>query len=71
MLVFVLVILIPLLIQHIDIQSRNIDFEKKNKKTLRFFLCFLIALIMLRHDAVGSDTLHYIHIFERMMDTRE
>ena len=63
MLPFILLIFVPIMIQHTKING--IDYQKKNDFSLTVFFVFLTILIMLRHEGVGNDTRNYIHYFER------
>ncbi len=63
MLVYVILLLLPLVFQHAVIGSKNIDYEKKNKRALTLFFLVLTLLIMLRHESVGNDTSNYLHFF--------
>ncbi len=63
MAVFYILLLVPMLIQHIVIGKKQIDFEKKNKRALFVFFVLITLLVMLRHESVGSDTRNYIYFF--------
>ena len=63
MLVFYILLLTPILLQHIAFGNNNIDYEKKNKRALLFFFVFLTVLLALRHESVGNDTRNYIYYF--------
>lgn len=64
MAVFVFLLMIPVIIQHIGIKGYQIDYEKKNKRALAFFFVWLTILAMLRHESVGNDTRNYIYYFD-------
>lgn len=64
MAVFYILLLVPMLIQHIVIGKKQIDFEKKNKRALFVFFLLITLLVMLRHESVGSDTRNYIYFFK-------
>ncbi len=64
MAVFYILVFVPILIQHIVVGKRHIDYEKKNKFSLILFWIMLTALLMLRHPSVGTDTESYIVYFE-------
>lgn len=63
--IFVVLLLFPMMIQHIAIKGYHIDYQKKNINALTFFFAFLTFLIMVRHDSVGNDTNNYIFYFEQ------
>lgn len=65
MAVFYVLLLVPILIQHIAIKGLHIDYKKKNKTALAFFFSLLTVLVMFRHEGVGNDTRNYIHYFEK------
>lgn len=64
---YVLLILLPILVRHVRIGNGTLylarENKQKNENTLKFFLGMLLGLLMLRHEAVGSDTLNYHRIF--------
>jgi len=62
--VFVVLLLVPMLIQHISIRGYHINHEKKNKTALAFFFLWLTILVMLRHGSVGVDTNSYKNYFD-------
>lgn len=64
MIVFVVLLLVPVLIQHITIKGHRIPYEKKNQKAMAFFFFFLTVLAMLRHESIGNDTGNYKRFFE-------
>lgn len=66
MLPFVVLLFVPMLIQHVVINKRYaIDHEKKNKIAITFFFIVLTVLLVLRHESVGNDTRNYGVYFER------
>lgn len=65
MMPFVVLLVVPMLIQHIGIKGHYIDYQKRNKAALAFFFFLLTALVMLRHESVGTDTETYVLFFER------
>lgn len=67
--IFYVLLLVPMMIQHIAIGVHDINYEKKNKLALAFFFFLLTLLLMLRHESVGSDTRNYIYFFERFVNT--
>lgn len=64
MAIFYVLLLIPLLMQHIMIGGYSLDYQKRNKKALTFFFCLLTLLVMLRHESIGNDTENYIYYFD-------
>lgn len=64
MIPFIVLVFVPVFIQHIVLGRKNIDFEKKNKISMLFFFVLLTILIMLRHENVGNDTRNYINTFK-------
>lgn len=65
MVVFIVLLLVPILIQHIVIRRHSVNLEKKNNMALAFFFIMLTVLVMLRHESVGNDTNNYIHYFDK------
>lgn len=63
MAVFVVLLLSPVLIQHILIGKHNIDYEKKNRLALTVFFAIFAIILMLRHEIIGTDTKNYIYYF--------
>ena len=64
--VFVILLLVPICIQHIVIKRRNhLNLEKKNNRSLAFFFIMLTLLIMFRHESIGNDTRNYIYYFDK------
>lgn len=63
--VFVVLLLVPILVQHIAIKGHYIDYQKRNNASLAFFFFGLTLLVMLRHESIGSDTRNYIHFFKK------
>ncbi len=67
MLLFVILLIVPVFIQHAKI--KGINYEKRCKFAITFFFVFLTALVALRHSTVGTDTNVYIYYFERFCTT--
>lgn len=65
MAVFYVLLLLPILIQHIKVSNYPINYQKKNKDAIMLFFCILTLLLIFRHESVGSDTSNYLQIFER------
>ena len=68
MIVFVVLLLVPIIIQHFVFEHKNVNFEKKNEISLRFFFVVFALLVMFRHVSVGNDTRNYIYIFNKYCD---
>lgn len=66
MLPFVILLFIPLLIQHAVIDKNYVDFSQKNKRALLFFFGVLFVLLAFRHTSIGNDTENYIRYFENI-----
>ena len=64
MLVYVILLFVPLIIQHVVFEKKNIDIEKKNRNALNFFFILFTVLVALRHESVGNDTRNYIYFFQ-------
>lgn len=67
MLFFIILLLVPILIQHFssmgfDIAHTN---QKRNTNSLFFFFSLLTLLAALRHESVGNDSMTYAYIFDR------
>ena len=61
--IFALLLLTPIMFQHVTIKEQKIDFNKKNKRALTLFFVMLAVLLMFRHASVGNDTRNYILFF--------
>lgn len=61
--VFFILLLIPMMLQHVAIKGNYWDYQKRNRTALAFFICFLTVLVMLRHEDVGNDTQNYRSYF--------
>lgn len=64
MAVFYLLLLVPIMLQHISVRGESINYENKNRHALTFFFIWLTVLVMLRHESVGNDTKNYIYYFK-------
>lgn len=62
---YVLLILTPLLVQHIRLISTplNTPDNRKNERAMKLFWLMLLALLVLRHKSVGRDLYNYELIF--------
>lgn len=60
---FIALLLIPMLMQHISIKAGPVSYEKKNRRALAFFFILFIAMISLRHETIGNDTQNYLKFF--------
>ena len=67
--VFVFLLLVPMLIQHIAIKGLRVDYQKRNNAALACFFCTLTVLVMLRHKSIGNDTKNYIQYFSKFSTT--
>lgn len=63
MAVFYVLLLVPVLTQHITTKGFGLDYQKRNKWALAFFFCLLTLLVMFRHESIGNDTGNYIYYF--------
>ena len=63
--VFLVLLIVPLFLQHIVVKGFYINYQERNKKALEFFFLMLTLLIMLRHERVGNDTRNYIRFFKQ------
>ena len=68
--VFYVLFFVPIVMQHVVVKQISvIDYDKKNKRALTFFFLIFAALIMLRHESIGSDTKnygYYFNVFSRL-----
>lgn len=64
MIVFFILLLIPMMIQHFALSGFAISYEKKNKFALGLFFLLFTLLVALRHETVGNDTHNYITMFD-------
>lgn len=62
MLLFVIMLLAPIAIQHIGTTEET--YQKKNRQAISVFFLILTFLIACRHDTIGKDTTNYIYFFE-------
>lgn len=62
--VYVILLFVPLFIQHAIYGKKKVDLEKKNKNALAIFFLLFTVLVMLRHESVGNDTRNYRFFFE-------
>ena len=63
--VFYLVILVPVIIQHITIKNYRIEYQHRNKIAMRIFFVLLTLLAGFRHKSIGNDTYNYMMFFVR------
>lgn len=68
MLVFYVLLLVPIAMQHFVMGAKYIRLEKKNNSALFVFFLLLTVLVMLRHESVGNDTGNYINAFNRCVN---
>lgn len=66
MLPFVILLIVPVLAQHIEVKGT--DYKKRNSFALLFFFALLTTLVMFRHESVGNDTRNYIVLFNKISD---
>lgn len=66
MLQFVVLLLVPIMIQHVSIAGHTIDYKKRNINAIKIFFLLLTILVMFRHESIGNDTQYYMHIFEKI-----
>lgn len=62
---FVVLLLIPIIIQHGKTNYYRNNNSKWNIYALTFFFSFLVMLVALRHESVGNDTRNYISYFRQ------
>lgn len=67
--VFIVLLTVPILVQHIAIKGLRTDYQKRNNAALAFFFFLLMLLVMLRHESIGNDTRNYIHLFVKCCKT--
>ena len=60
---FVILLVVPIMMQHIAV--KKIDYQKKNKFALFIFFALLVVFVMFRHEEIGNDTKNYMHFFEK------
>lgn len=68
MIPFVVLLLVPVLIQQFSLVGGIEKNNKKNTIALTFFFLFLTILVAFRHESVGNDTRNYINIFNQYSD---
>lgn len=69
MAVFYILMLFPMIIQHITVKEHRVPFKKRNERTLAFFFAIFTLLAMLRHKSVGNDTEHYMYYFTKFSNS--
>lgn len=62
---FLVLILVPMMIQHLTVSGYRISYHKRNERALFIFFLFLTILLMFRHESVGTDTSTYMLLFEQ------
>ena len=65
MIPFVVLLLVPVLMQHFSLVGGIGKNNKKNTIALTFFFLFLTILVAFRHESVGNDTRNYILFFNQ------
>lgn len=60
---FVVLLLVPILMQHIHV--KRLPYQKKNRAALAVFFLIYTLLLALRHGCVGTDTETYIDFFNQ------
>lgn len=62
---YVLLILLPILVQHINLKGTPIDISRsrRNYRSMKLFWGLLLVLLMFRHESVGRDLRNYKYIF--------
>lgn len=65
MIPFVVLLLVPVLMQHFSLVGGIEKNNKKNTIALTFFFLFLTILVAFRHESVGNDTRNYILFFNQ------
>lgn len=63
--IFYVLLLVPIMMQHIVIKGYKGDYLKRNKKALTFFFILLTVMVMFRHESIGNDTGNYIYYFRK------
>ena len=64
---YVLLIILPVMVQRLKLRDGSIRIYKQNTKdsiAMPMFWCFLLTLLVLRHETVGIDLSTYKNIFE-------
>lgn len=61
---FVILLLVPMAIQHIEVQG--INYQQRNHAALVSFFVMMFIMVAFRHETVGNDTANYIYIFHRL-----
>lgn len=61
--IFFVLLLVPILIQHCEINGNKLNYQKRNNVALAFFFALLTFLVMFRHESIGNDTRNYIYFF--------
>ena len=68
MVVFYVLLLVPMVLQHFAVKDTGFDYKKKNQWAIAFFFMLLTALVALRCVTVGSDTQNYVYYFEKFSE---
>lgn len=64
MVIFFVLLLVPIMMQHFAIKGLHMDYQKRNQAAMTFFFVLLTLMIGLRHESVGNDTRNYINFFK-------
>lgn len=65
--VFIILLFVPVLMQHTTLGKKYINCEKKYRLALLLFFLLLTILLAFRHERVGNDTRNYIYYFHRII----
>lgn len=66
---YIVLLLMPMLLQHIAIKEGPANHNKKNQRALAFFFILLTVMLVLRHETVGTDTQNYLKILNDISKT--
>ena len=64
--VFAILLLLPIIIQHLTVKIDRVNLQRKKQVALTIFFVLLVGLLSFRHETVGIDTENYIMFFERV-----
>lgn len=65
---FVILLLVPMAIQHLEVPG--INYQRRNRAALVSFFVIMYIMVAFRHDTVGTDTTNYVNIFQHLYSKR-
>ena len=63
--VFFILLVFPIIWQHVKVGNSVVRYKKKSIEAIAIFFSILTVLVMFRHESVGTDTPNYIYYFNK------